>query len=564
METINSITVLLAGGVLAVSLWNGRAVRIPEIGDGSTGEAKDGKQEETGFKRLFLFLAVYALIAVRVIAIGEIPGGLNQDGAMGAVDAKALADYGTDRFGTFMPAHFEAWGYGQMSVLLSYLTVPFIWLMGLTKTAIRLPMVLASLAGIGAVWGMVKRTFGEKTGLAALLLLAINPWHFMQSRWALDCNLFPHMFVLGVCFLMAGIKRKADLYLSMVFFALCMYCYGVSFYMVPFFLLTVCIFLLRDKKVGVREIMVCLLIYFGIAWPIYGTMLINFMKWDTVRLPFVTLQFFSGNVRSADILFFSENKGQQLLANLQSLVNVVFLQRDDLIWNTVRGFGTMYHCAQPFVILGAVLGMRGAFKEEDGDKKIGCRILAVYWIFALLTGLMINYVNVNRINIIFYIHIIFAAVGISFLVKRWKMSLVILSALFFHAYFTSWAGEIDKAFYGDFVDAVEFAKEYDCDRYYITPDTQYEGAYQVTEILTLFLFDIDAEFYQGKTDRWHDKEIPYKERFIYRNLPAEEVRAEGDGAYIFKTWDRGRFPDDVFYVVFFGEYAAAIPWSYAG
>ena len=114
------------------------------------------------------------------------------------------------------------------------------------------------------------------------------------------------------------------------------------------------------------------------------------------------------------------------------------------------------------------------------------------------------------------------------------------------------------------MDAVEFAKEYDCDRYYITPDTQYEGAYQVTEILTLFLFDIDAEFYQGKTDRWHDKEIPYKERFIYRNLSAEEVRAEGDGAYIFKTWDRGRFPDDVFYVVFFGEYAAAIPWSYAG
>ena len=206
METINSITVLLAGGVLAVSLWNGRAVRIPEIGDGSMGEAKDGKQEGPGFKRLFLFLAVYALIAVRVIAIGEIPGGLNQDGAMGAVDAKALADYGTDRFGTFMPAHFEAWGYGQMSVLLSYLTVPFIWLMGLTKTAIRLPMVLASLAGIGAVWGLVKKTFGEKTGLAALLLLAINPWHFMQSRWALDCNLFPHMFVLGVCFLMADRK----------------------------------------------------------------------------------------------------------------------------------------------------------------------------------------------------------------------------------------------------------------------------------------------------------------------------------------------------------------------
>lgn len=571
MQTVNSITVLLVCGVIAVVLWNGQTAGISDKEGVRPEDAGARKQEGQEWKRLFLLLAVYVLIAVRVIAIGEIPGGVNQDGAMGAVDARALADYGTDRFGTFMPAHFEAWGYGQMSVLLSYLTVPFIKILGLTRTAMRLPMLLASLAGIWAVWKLVKRVFGEKTGIAAVLLLAVNPWHFMQSRWALDCNLFPHMFVLGVCFLTAGIKRKACLYLSMVFFALCMYCYGVSFYMVPFFLLTLCIFMFRDKRAGVREIIICLLIYFGIAWPIYGTMLINFMKWDTVRLPFVTMQFFEGNVRSADILFFSENMGQQLLANLQSLVNVVFLQKDDLIWNTVRGFGTLYHCAQPFVILGAALVMQGAFKEEDADRKTGCRILAVYWIFALLTGLMINYVNVNRINIIFYIHLIFAAVGISFTVERWKMSraflsalFAFLSALFFHTYFTSWAGEIDRAFYGDFVDAVEFAKEYNCDRYYITPDTQYEGAYQVTEILTLFLFDVDAKFYQGKTDRWQNKEIPYEERFIYMNPPAEGMTAAGDGAYIFKIRDRGRFSDDEFFVVFFGDYGAAIPWAYTG
>ena len=93
------------------------------------------------WKMAFLILAVYGLIAVRLIGFPEIPGGLNQDGAMGAVDARALAQYATDRYGTFMPAHFEAWGYGQMSVLLSYLTVPFIKLFGLNKLAMRLPML---------------------------------------------------------------------------------------------------------------------------------------------------------------------------------------------------------------------------------------------------------------------------------------------------------------------------------------------------------------------------------------------------------------------------------------
>lgn len=62
-----------------------------------------------------LMLAAFLL---RVWQFGSVPGGMNQDGAMAAVDAKALADHATDRYGMFMPVHFTAWGYGQMSVLL--------------------------------------------------------------------------------------------------------------------------------------------------------------------------------------------------------------------------------------------------------------------------------------------------------------------------------------------------------------------------------------------------------------------------------------------------------------
>ncbi len=571
MKTLNGIATLAFCGIIGVVLLNRKSEK--NAGLAEPGASLPGSGMEKGGKG-FLVLAIYGLIAIRVIGFGDIPGGVNQDGAMGAVDAKALAMYGTDRFGTFMPAHFWAWGYGQMSVLLSYLTVPFIKIWGLGKVTMRLPMLLASLLGAGGVYGITRKIFDEKTAMAALLFLAVNPWHFMQGRWALDCNLFPHMFIAGMYFLVKGLWKKRNLYISMVFFALCMYSYGVSFYMVPFFLLACCILLYLRRKVGVKEILICLAAYFAVAWPIYGTMLINFMKWESVELPFVTMQFFNENVRSADILFFSGNIGQQLLINIRSLVNVVFLQKEDLPWNSIKEFGTMYLCSMPLILLGAAVVFRKGFwgKEKDGggeNKQLACRILAFYWIFALLTGIMINAVNVNRINIIFYSHIIFGAVGIGFLVKRWKGSLWavcaglgILSILFFHTYFTRWAEEMEDVFYGDFVDALAYAGEFNGDCYLITPDTQYQGAYNVTEILTLFVLDVDARYYQGETDRWKNKEIAYRNRLLYGN-PPEGTVPPGNVIYVIKSSDQDKFSRDEFQVSLFGNYGTAVPWAIA-
>lgn len=536
---------------------------------------KSIRKKRPGRMTTGLFLTVCLLAAVRLLAFPQIPGGINQDGAMGAVDAKALADYGTDRFGTFLPAHFRAWGYGQMSVLLSYLTVPFIKAFGLTKTAMRIPILLASFLGAGAVYGVVKKVFDRGTGMIALLLLAVNPWHFMQSRWALDCNMFPHMFAIGLCFLTGSFTtensgkgwKKGSLYISMIFFALCMYSYGVSFYMTPLFLLISCILLLCRRKITWKEALGAMAVYFGVAWPVYGTMLINLMKWETVALPFVTMEFFEGSVRASDMLFFSENIGEQLTANIRSLVNVVFLQKEDLLWNSIREFGPMYRGSLPFVLLGIVLAVKRAAGEKNAGKKIGCQLLLIFWFCSLVTGMMINSVNINRINIIFYSHIIFAAVGAAFVIKKWKsmsyvlfLLLAIQSALFFHRYFTDWAQEIEKVFYGDFVEAMECAKEYDCGRYYITPDTQYEGSRNVTEILTLFLFNVDAEYYQGKTDEWQGKKIPYAERFVYENPPEEAAgRLPEDTVYVFRAGDLYKFAGNDFYIALFGDYAIAVP-----
>ena len=97
--------------------------------------------------RLIIIAILIIAIIIRLWQFGFIPGGFNQDGAMASVDALALAKYGTDRFGTWLPAHLYAWGYGQMSALLSYLMAIFIKLFGLSTITARLPQLLASIMG---------------------------------------------------------------------------------------------------------------------------------------------------------------------------------------------------------------------------------------------------------------------------------------------------------------------------------------------------------------------------------------------------------------------------------
>lgn len=519
---------------------------------------------------LFLFLTALLIIS-RCIGLGKIPGGFNQDGAMGAVDALALANYGTDRFGTWLPAHFTAWGYGQMSVLLSYLTVPFIKLWGLSPLTARLPMVIVSTAGGIALYGLVKEMYSRKAAFVTLLFLIINPWHFMQSRWALDCNVFPHMFMIGLYFLNHGIRKKKYMYVSMVFFALCMYSYGVSFYMVPVFLLTVCILFLRKRIAAGKQALIMAAVYFGISFPIYGTMLINFMKWDTLRLPFVTMTYFEGSVRSGDILFFSEHLIRQLLSNFSSLVKVVFLQKPDLIWNAMDDFGTMYQCSMPFILAGLGITIYKVKKEDHKVRKMSYALLLAYWCSSIFAGLCINYVNVNRMNIIFYSHIIFAGIAVYELIRKWKKIAPLLlliygmqSALFFYSYFTDWADRMKEVFYEDFLEAVSYAGELGCDYYYITPDTQYEGAANVSEILTMFAQQIDAEYFQGKTDQFKGAPISYRDRYHYANPSKEEINSHRFTAYVVKSDRLGEFSADEFSLTEFGDYCVLVPRQYAG
>ena len=488
-------------------------------------------------------LVYWALILfftlLRLYRFGSVPGGFNQDGAMAAVDALALTTHGTDRFGTWLPAHFTAWGYGQMSVLLSYCMVPFFRLFGMNAVTARLPMLLWSFAGMAAAYGFLRRLLNRRAALLGLLFLCICPWHFMQSRWALDCNLFPHAFLLGLALLYRGAERPAALCGSMVFFALGMYSYGVAFLSVPLFLLLACILLLAQKRIRLGQALLCALIYFGLSFPIYGTMLINAMGWETVKLPFVTMPYFPDSVRANDMIFYSAEPLRQLAVNAKALWNVGFLQGHDLPWNAIDGFGTVYRCSWPLLAFGLILCLVRAFRDADPRRRLGCALLLLFWLCGLFTGLCVNSVNVNRLNLLFYAHVLFIVIALEELLRFHRLTALPLLAcyllcagLFFHSYFGPWSERISDLFYEDFLTAVETAGERDFEKLIITPDTQFTGSRQVSEILTLFALDLDAEYYRGETD----DPVPYRERFSYRNLTAQDLVFPPPGScWVLKT-----------------------------
>ena len=175
---------------------------------------------------------------VRLIGIGKVPNALNIDEASSGYDAFSIMKYGIDRGGNSYPVYLYAWGSGQ-SALYTYLMIPAVAIAGLSEFSIRLPMAIVGCISLIVFYFLIINIFdNKKIALVSLGFFAICPWHIMKSRWGLECNLFPDLILLSVCFLVLGLKKKKTWLqvLAFVCFALSSYSYGTSYLFLPLFI----------------------------------------------------------------------------------------------------------------------------------------------------------------------------------------------------------------------------------------------------------------------------------------------------------------------------------------
>lgn len=152
-----------------------------------------------------IILIVLLAIFLRLYKLEQIPDGVNVDEAGMASDAFCLLNFRVDRALNKLPVYFVNFGGGQ-SVLYGYITAIFIKLLGFNLTSIRITAFIFNIIAIILCYFMIKKHIGEKSALLVTLLLTINPWNMMASRWGLDCNLLAPCLIISLFFLLRARK----------------------------------------------------------------------------------------------------------------------------------------------------------------------------------------------------------------------------------------------------------------------------------------------------------------------------------------------------------------------
>jgi len=368
------------------------------------------KEIKINKENIIVILIFIIAIISRIYSWPNAIEGINCDEAMTAINAKAIAETGKDMYGTSLPVYFEAWLIAGQSALLTYFMAICIKVFGFTIFAIRLPMLVISIASLFIFYKLMKLIFKDKKiAIIILSILAINPWHIMQSIWSLDCNLFPHFLLLSIFALTKGMKEEnlKLIYFSMVLFGITTYSYGIALYAVPIFLSIYMIIGLKNKQIKVKQVAISAMIVIAVALPLIIMSFINLFDLQSLKIGPITIQNFTYSIRTNDMLIFSDNIFEQFCKNFMTLFTLIIVNNDGLEWNSIFNIGTIYMGSIVFAIIGIIY----LIKDKSIDKN-SKSIVLIWLAVSVILGILINNVNINRLNIIWYPFVILIGFGI--------------------------------------------------------------------------------------------------------------------------------------------------------
>src|SRR3989344_6687937 len=170
--------------------------------------------------RKLLLLILFLGFLLRLIWLDKYPSGFTPDEASFGYDAYSILGVGKDQWGESFPIVLKSFG-DYKAPIYSYLTIPSIFLFGLTKFAVRMPNSLFSLVSIFVTYKLAlelgqllgfSRKKSEVFGLISAFLLTISSWHVMMSRGAFEANLTTFFMPLGVYLFIKGCKNSSLFY----------------------------------------------------------------------------------------------------------------------------------------------------------------------------------------------------------------------------------------------------------------------------------------------------------------------------------------------------------------
>jgi hypothetical protein len=302
--------------------------------------------------RSAIFWAVIVIgAALRFLALGRVPGGLNSDEASSGVEALSILRTGMDLWGNHLPVWFPAWGSG-MNALYTYFAVPVVWLFGLDSITLRAVGAVFGVLTLPVAYRATRIYFGRDAALVTMMLLAILPWHVMSSRWALDSNLAPFWFTLGLYTIGKALKGGGQWpVLAFLPWAVSIYAYPVMLYPAAPSAVAILFFFRREVSAAALLWLAGIAVALLIDLPFLLFLLKNYLL-HLQHLPFEAALPFSIPLLAATRL--SQIHQPFIVTIFNNLTFIIGGYRDDAIWHQSRYFLPLTGAAPYLTIAGAV------------------------------------------------------------------------------------------------------------------------------------------------------------------------------------------------------------------
>ena len=464
--------------------------------------------------------------AVRLIGLGSVPAGLQQDEASLGYDAFAIAKYGVDRNGFAYPIYPITWGCGGGSPLMIYINVLTIKLFGTGVVKLRLLPAILGIATVYIFYLILKEiTLSYKKSLFGAAFLALCPWHIILSRWSLDSNIMPFTLGLSVYLFILGIKTgKTLIYcLSAAAYAMCMYSYGSATIVVPIHLILISIYCLRKKVLSVKQLILAVLTFVIVFSPLLVFYAVNYLGFPEIVTDSFSFNKFTASRSDEVFIRFDSSLPRELWENIRQLIITLTIgDNDEMLCHFIPGYATLFEFTFPITFLGIFLGKRAFLKCEDtkenseraidDDKRSAMDAVFVTLLISCVLLAVGIRADVSRMVMIFLPLVYFLVKGISFIWDRRAacayavMAVVVLAAgLFIKDYFTGFNDKTANLFMPGYGEAAKRAYEIAGD------DTEIYSTYENLSapfVIALYYTDYnpvkfaDTVVYKDETDEF--------------------------------------------------------------
>jgi 4-amino-4-deoxy-L-arabinose transferase-like glycosyltransferase len=419
-------------------------------------------------KTLPLILIFVLAFLLRVFKLDTIPPALNRDEAGFGYEAYSLLKTARDQHGRFLPLGFENFGVWEYPFQF-YLKIPFIALLGLSTFSVRFSVVSVSLVGIFFFYKLATKWLGPKLALLSTFLLSISSWHFFMSRAGYSQSFYGLAFLLmGTYYLLFG-RSKTSQVIGSIILGLTSFAYPAYFFFLPAYLILISFF--YHRKLLIISALILLSAY------------ITFWVPNLKRIP--GGMFYSGIEENLRFNWSDKPVGESLalgykydllerllhhprlslpykaVLNYFDAFSVDFwLKKGRGFESNVEGFGNLL-VYEPLLI---IIGLGYLFWTKQKYAPFFLAWLLISPIASMFTQ---EPASTKLIHMLIPL-IIFEAAGVYFLVKQFKLPLIILiilpviffNLLYYDAYFRHLPANAGRWWQAGFLDVAQLTQQY--------------------------------------------------------------------------------------------------------